>query len=108
MSHIIFLKKENAITFILNRFIRIAPTYWFYTLVMVLLIIKFGETQLYSNYSIKTLIKSLFFISSANPISGRCFPTLTVGWTLNYEMFFYIILFFSILINKKTQYTYRH
>lgn len=46
-------------------------------------------------------IKSLFFIPAANPSGIGYFPLVTVGWTLNYEMAFYAVFFFSLFLPGK-------
>ena len=45
-------------------------------------------------------LKSLFFIPALN-INGQLFPLHGVGWTLNMEMFFYIIFAFALFFGKK-------
>jgi len=47
------------------------------------------------NYSHELLIKSLLFLPARNP-TGGLFPVNTVGWTLNFEMVFYVIVAASL------------
>ncbi|PTO97365.1 hypothetical protein CWO17_21665 [Vibrio sp. 10N.286.45.A3] len=101
---IIFLSAQrmlNAKKFIINRLLRVVPPYWFYTLVMVILSF-FIPDAITSEWTVSSLIKSLLFIHHENPSpSLGAYPYLTVGWTLLFEVSFYIICMSSILIFKK-------
>lgn len=45
---------------------------------------------------------SLAFIPAENPAeAGVLSPTLTVGWSLNFEIMFYLIFFISLFFNRK-------
>jgi peptidoglycan/LPS O-acetylase OafA/YrhL len=78
-----------------NRLARIAPTYWLITFAV------FGIGMMYpalsgAKASVGELIDSLFFIPYERD-TGQLYPVLYVGWTLNYEIFFYLIFSMSIL-----------
>jgi peptidoglycan/LPS O-acetylase OafA/YrhL len=76
--------------FFLGRLIRIVPLYWTATL-CIFAIAVYRPTLLQSTPSdLPTLRDSLLFIPHARP-NGMAWPTLFLGWTLNYEMFFYAI-----------------
>lgn len=86
-------------SFIKNRVIRIVPNYWFYTF-LFLFIGLFIKNLFVNNETFETVLMSLFFISHLNPtVSLGYTPTLTVGWTLNFEMFFYFLVGISLLFN---------
>lgn len=77
--------------FLKNRFVRIVPIYWLLTsLIAVIGVIApfvFQSTKVdWAQY-----IQSLLFIPYIHPISHGYFPLLQPGWTLNYEMYFYLI-----------------
>ena len=77
--------------FFIRRCQRIVPFYWLATLVMMTAIpdeflFKFG---------------SMFFIPMANPDSGALVPVIEPGWTLNYEMFFYLLFAISLFLAEK-------
>lgn len=101
---IIFLSAQrglDSLRFIKNRLLRIIPPYWFYTLLMVILSL-FIPDAITSDWTLSSLIKSLLFIHHENPSPTLGFyPYLTVGWTLLFEMVFYIICMLSIFIFKK-------
>jgi peptidoglycan/LPS O-acetylase OafA/YrhL len=90
--------------FLKDRFLRVVPLYWFFTFLMFI-VGGFYPLESEQNKNIIDLIQSLLFISTGNPYDGF-YPVLGVGWTLNYEMFFYILAFFSILFFNKRYDTY--
>lgn len=84
-------KPLHAREFLLNRAIRIVPAYWFYTLAMGLLLLAAGRYMPNGAINWPTFVLSLLFIPAENPGGYGLYPTLNVGWTLNYEMFFYLV-----------------
>lgn len=97
MAFILLNTKTDAKGFFLNRIIRIVPNYWFWT--FVILVMGFFIKELHtSQATLQSVLMSLFFIPHDNPSEIlRYYPALTVGWTLNIEMFFYILLSFILL-----------
>ena len=83
------LRRQNPAQFMLRRFARIVPTYW--SLTCCVFFIGLLSPSLLSHASADTvdLLRSLFFLAYPNP-AGIYQPVLFVGWTLNYEMFFYV------------------
>lgn len=77
-------------TFLLRRLIRVVPIYWFYTLLMVVAILCFGSILNDSSLSYNHVVASFMFIPWTNS-SDIIRPILAQGWTLNYEMLFYVI-----------------
>lgn len=81
----------TAADFMAKRIIRVVPLYWFFTCVLAGLAL-FAPTLFRTTVvSVNTFIMSLFFIphfSLGHP--GKVWPILVPGWTLTYEMFFYI------------------
>ncbi len=74
--------------FAAKRLARIVPAYWFYTVLIALMITQAPTIMVGWSYSHELLVRSLFFLQ---PGIGR-YPILTVGWTLNFEMVFYVIV----------------
>ena len=100
MTHIVINKEKTASSFILNRLVRVVPNYWFYSVVIVVLGLIISIHS--SDVTLTSFIQSLLFIPNENPspLLG-VFPTLTVGWTLNYEMLFYVIVSVALFVFKK-------
>jgi exopolysaccharide production protein ExoZ len=83
--------------FIAKRLLRIVPLYWLMTMSMVVLVIAAPGVFHSTRASFSTVVQSLLFIphySLSHP--GVIYPIMVPGWTLNYEMFFYIL--FSMVL----------
>ncbi|OYU77534.1 MAG: acyltransferase [Alphaproteobacteria bacterium PA3] len=91
-------RETSPSDFLKDRIVRIVPLYWLATLVAFILLI-FGAKMVGGSSSIDVLVKSFFFIPAVN-LDGGLWPILYLGWTLNYEMFFYVI-FAGILLAPK-------
>jgi exopolysaccharide production protein ExoZ len=90
---------QSGITFGVNRAFRLIPIYWFYTLLLVISILVLPSGTYLTSWEGLSLLKSLFFVPNINPNGYGYYPTLYVGWTLIYELFFYVI--FSIVLTLK-------
>jgi len=85
--------------FIIKRSVRIIPMYWLaLTLKLIILILTTGLV-LHANLDWWYILKSYFFIPSEN-INGEIKPFLGVGWTLIFEMFFYVIFMMALFFRK--------
>lgn len=82
--------------FLIKRIIRIIPLYYFLTILFLIL----EPNNTFLNDGIIRLVKVFLFL----PL-GRL-PPLYVGWTLNYEMFFYLIFALSLLFFKRYFFLY--
>ena len=92
MVYIQINKKKKPLDFLKDRIERIVPLYWFLTLFIAALLIVFPQAFRELSLSANHLINSLFFI---NYFNGDDHPLLYVGWTLEYEMLFYIVYYLS-------------
>jgi exopolysaccharide production protein ExoZ len=78
--------------FFVRRLIRVAPLYWLLTLVLAALAIEAPGLFRATSISATFILKSLLFIPYQNPTQDfGVWPILVPGWTLNLEMFFYLI-----------------
>jgi exopolysaccharide production protein ExoZ len=90
-------------TFLAQRIIRIVPLYWAVTLGKAALGVVapgFGE---HAHVTLSHLVLSLLFIPHVSPADGQILPVLTPGWTLNYEMFFYLLFAASLWLPAKAR-----
>ncbi|MDB6106432.1 MAG: acyltransferase [Gammaproteobacteria bacterium] len=84
-------------TFLLQRIVRVVPLYWVLTALGALLACLWPELFRSTVLSSEYLVKSLLFIPYVNPGQhGAVVPLLVPGWSLNCEMFFYLI--FSLML----------
>ncbi len=86
--------------FLRRRILRIVPPYWFFTLLLFLASMRMPALMGSTRASSVELLKSLFFIPFAK-YSWVIQPLLFIGWSLNYEMFFYLALAFGVLLHKR-------
>ena len=80
----------SAPDFLRRRFIRIVPMYWGATLLAALLALLAPSLFKTTVYDTGQLVLSLLFVPFHNPVSGGIHPLYKLGWTLNYEVFFYV------------------
>lgn len=94
-----YVTNDSTQGFIQKRLIRIVPLYYIMTLFTyisaLILPSLFEQTTMSPVY----LIKSLLFIPF--DIGNAIQPIVRVGWTLNYEVFFYVILWVSLHISHR-------
>lgn len=67
--------------FLWNRVLRVVPLYWVATVVMAL----------HQRAPLADIVRSMFFVPYFGA-EGQIWPVLVQGWTLNYEMFFYVLM----------------
>lgn len=79
--------------FIWRRFVRIVPFYWLITAIYTIKMCIVGVPPQFEH-----LIKSFAFIPYLDS-DGLFRPVYGLGWTLNYEMFFYAI--FAVALSQK-------
>lgn len=77
--------RQDSAGFLLKRLVRVAPLYWIATAVFFI----------FTSDTWPHLIESLLFIPTDRP------PVLRVGWTLNYEMFFYVLFAVALAMSKR-------
>jgi exopolysaccharide production protein ExoZ len=83
--------RGNGGVFFARRCQRIVPLYWSMTLV----------TMCLKNWNWPFVATSLLFVPVFHPADGTFEPLLPPGWTLNYEMFFYLIFGTSLGLPAK-------
>ena len=85
----------RPVAFMADRIRRIVPSYWIATSVMLF----GGLTGLFPNLALQFWhIAASYLFIPARPVGGeRIWPLLVPGWTLNYEMFFYLLFALSML-----------
>ena len=81
--------------FAIKRIIRIVPIYWIVTTYKLFILIVASSVVYHAKLDVSYILKSYFFIPAMN-VDGKLQPFLGVGWTLNFEMFFYF--FFTVAL----------
>lgn len=91
----------SGTSFIRARIARIAPPYWLMTLVMSVALLSAPSSFGSSSFSFTALITSLAFIPWPSSAVNGAAPLLTIGWTLNYEMLFYVLFAVAMMCSQK-------
>lgn len=86
--------------FFLKRLARIIPLYWILTILVFCLALTKPELLNNTTPNFEHLLKSLFFIPFDKNNIGH-FPVLFLGWSLNYEILFYITFSFSLVVSRR-------
>ncbi len=89
--------ERGALYFFVRRIARIVPLYWFLTLGIAAVALLAPKLLNSTHLDLANLLRSLLFIPYERQ-DGQIMPLLFLGWTLNYEMFFYAVFGLSLLI----------
>ena len=92
----------SPLEFMRRRIIRIVPLYWLLTLLMVA--IALCVPSLFKTLQVlpETLAQSLLFIPHfSRSFPDRVWPLLVPGWSLNFEMFFYLLFAVSLAMPSR-------
>ena len=83
--------------FFSRRLKRIVPLYWLMTTFMLVVVLVLPGAALTSKFDLHHIVSSYFFIPAIHPVKGTFEPLLFPGWTLNYEMMFYVLIALALL-----------
>lgn len=83
--------------FLIDRATRIIPLYWLLTLLVVAIGIALPRLLHSGRVEAWHAIASFLFIPVRHPVSHYFEPVLIPGWSLNYEMFFYLLFAAGLL-----------
>jgi peptidoglycan/LPS O-acetylase OafA/YrhL len=97
-SESLFGTRSGPRIFYLRRLIRIIPMYWLATALYVL--VAFAVPSLGKTYSLQSIVGSFLFIPVPR-LDGVMQPVVGQGWTLNYEMYFYILFAVSVAAARR-------
>lgn len=75
--------------YLLRRIVRIVPPYWFFTIVMVVVVLVAPDHVHNTRAGAVELLTSFLFIPWPRA-DGGLYPIVSQGWTLNFEAFFYV------------------
>lgn len=95
-SEPLFGKPGAPLSFIRHRLARIVPLYWAATTALITWFILTRKP-----FDLHSLVESYIFIPFMQP-NGSLLPFYALGWTLNFEMFFYAV-FAICLVFRRTK-----
>lgn len=87
------------VQFIKNRLIRVVPIYYIFTTLMIMVIIFAPGGVKEAKFDVYQFISSYLFFPYER-YDGRISPILSLGWTLNYEMFFYAMFSLCLMVSR--------
>jgi exopolysaccharide production protein ExoZ len=111
------ITRETAKAFLAHRLIRIVPLYWIATIFYVTWtrggfssvlgdpsMIYRGPGHFFTTNEASLIFEtaqSLLFVPRFDDAGAVVFPVLGVGWTLNLEMYFYVLFSVALLISRR-------
>ena len=98
-SRPLFGAKGAAGHFAMRRLARIVPPYWLMTTLFLGVMLLLPGSINGDAGGLGYIVKSYLFIPCARP-DGLVQPVLGLGWTLNYEMFFYLAFVFFLFFRQ--------
>jgi peptidoglycan/LPS O-acetylase OafA/YrhL len=87
--------------FLRRRITRIVPLYWLATTLKVALLLAAPALAIHQTITLPNVLGSYFFWPVLNG-EGLLAPVIIVGWTLNFEMFFYLIFSGAMSFGRRT------
>jgi exopolysaccharide production protein ExoZ len=97
-------RESSPALFLGRRLARIVPLYWLVTLVMIAIVLvrpKLGP-EMGADIHLNHVLPSLFFLPHVNSL-GETYPTVRPGWSLNFEMFFYVLMTLALFLPRARQ-----
>jgi exopolysaccharide production protein ExoZ len=98
----LFGKPGASANFFLRRLARIAPIYWIATALCLYtdVYLAVGMRLDLVGMVPRNILTSLLFIPDPRP-NGSVYPILTLGWTLNFEMAFYLAFSLALMFRAR-------
>ncbi len=90
-----------SVRFALRRIVRIVPLYWIMTSVMIAVVVLLPGSVDTATSDPKQWLASYLFVPYARASDGLFRPVLGLGWSLNYEMFFYALFSIGLLFRRR-------
>jgi peptidoglycan/LPS O-acetylase OafA/YrhL len=100
LMHGRFAEPGVSILFLKRRLIRIVPLYWICTTLMLASILAAGNLVNNNGLDPTHILASYAFLPWPRG-DGELFPLLSLGWTLNFEMFFYLVFALALCLPKR-------
>lgn len=87
--------------FLKRRVSRIVPLYWLFTTLKLMIVLALPWLALHSPIQAWYVTASYLFVPALNPLSLEIEPLLPVGWTLDFEMLFYVVFAIGMAISVR-------
>jgi exopolysaccharide production protein ExoZ len=104
MWHTTRARRVTPLGFMSDRIIRIVPLYWVVTIATMAIAYFLPGLMRSTVFNLPHGIASLFFIPVHHPVfPNEYWPVVVPGWSLNYEMFFYLVFALSLALPTRFQ-----
>jgi peptidoglycan/LPS O-acetylase OafA/YrhL len=100
---IAYIVSKDTKNFMIKRIFRVVPLYFIATFLVIIVAVIFPDLVHSTRISSERIIKSLFFIPYKDEFKESV-PILGQGWTLRFEMFFYLTMAICIFLVKNKKY----
>jgi len=88
--------------FFINRIRRVVPLYWFFTLLMAVILLVLPQLFKATVFEWDALLMSLAFVPHWSVArEDVVWPLLAPGWSLNFEMYFYLLFALSLALSAR-------
>ncbi len=87
--------------FLVRRIFRIVPLYYLITFIVAATAFVAPSVLNTAKLDFHHFTYSLMFMPAEHPTSGKLWPLVVPGWSLNYEMFFYMLFSFSLMLPER-------
>jgi peptidoglycan/LPS O-acetylase OafA/YrhL len=91
---------QTPSAFVRRRLLRIVPLYWAVTTFYVFVLFFAPHLMQTGALDPYHAVSSYFFLPYPHPVLGDLQPLVTPGWTLNFEMFFYLVFAAMLLVAR--------
>jgi exopolysaccharide production protein ExoZ len=98
-----FRGNETPLSFYAKRIVRVVPLYWGATLASLALFVAVPAAFIKETATFNHVLLSMLFIPHPAPSGTGAAPFFTIGWTLNFEMFFYLVFGLTLLLAQAWQ-----
>ena len=96
-SHALFGRGGVARDFVMRRIARVVPLYWLTTALVLAIATTKPDLMRSTVATAELVLASFLFVPWPRP-DGLVQPLYSLGWTLNYEMFFYALFAAALLL----------
>jgi exopolysaccharide production protein ExoZ len=94
-------RDESPARFAWKRVVRIVPLYWLVTTFVLAVVTLRPSLMNSASRDPLHFVASYFFVAWPHPtVAGRYWPPVIPGWTLNYEMLFYLVVALSLFLPR--------
>ncbi len=91
--------RTQPMAFFKRRLMRVVPLYYIFTTLMVVVLLALPGAAKDTTLDLGQILSSYSFLPYARE-DGRIAPILSLGWTLNYEIFFYAIFALCLALRR--------